>query len=119
MRFARTSTWYLDNASERARHRRGCPCSGVSGPITPAHVPARRQRYLTPAIEDRAGEILTLLTDRGQHRAASVPDLIIAATAELARLTVLHLDKDFDVIAGITGQPIERLKDAVTQARSA
>jgi hypothetical protein len=65
--------------------------------------------YLTPAIEDRAVEILTLLADRGQHRAPSVPDLIIAATAELARLTVLHLDKDFDVIAEITGQPVERL----------
>ena len=65
--------------------------------------------YLTTAIEDRAVEILTLLADRGQHRAPSVPDLIIAATAELAGLTVLHLDKDFDVIAEITGQPVERL----------
>ncbi len=65
--------------------------------------------YLTPAIEDRAVEILTLLADRGQHRAPSVPDLIIAATAELAGLTVLHLDKDFDVLAEITGQPVERL----------
>ncbi len=65
--------------------------------------------YLTPVIEDRAVEVLTLLADRGQHRAPSVPDLIIAATAELARLTVLHLDKDFDLIAEITGQPVERL----------
>ncbi len=65
--------------------------------------------YLTPAIEDRAVEILTLLADRGQHRAPSVPDLIIAATAELAGLTVLHLDKDFDLIAESTGQPMERL----------
>jgi predicted nucleic acid-binding protein len=65
--------------------------------------------YLTPAIEDRAVEVLTLLADRGQHRAPSVPDLIIAATAELAGLTVLHLDKDFEVIAQITGQPTERL----------
>ena len=65
--------------------------------------------YLTPAIEDRAVEVLTLLADRGQHRAPSVPDLIIAATAELAGLTVLHLDKDFDVIADVTGQPVERL----------
>ena len=65
--------------------------------------------YLTPAIEDRALEVLTLLADRGQHRAPSIPDLIIAATAELAGLTVLHLDKDFDIIAQITGQPMERL----------
>ena len=65
--------------------------------------------YMTPAIEDRAVEVLTLLADRGQHRAPSVPDLIIAATAELAGLTVLHLDKDFDVIADVTGQSVERL----------
>jgi predicted nucleic acid-binding protein len=65
--------------------------------------------YLTPAIEDRAVEVLALLADRGQHRAPSVPDLIIAATAELADLTVLHLDKDFDVIAAVTGQPVEGL----------
>jgi hypothetical protein len=51
--------------------------------------------YLTPAVEDRAVEILALLADRGRHRAPSIPDLIIAATAELAGLTVLHLDKDF------------------------
>ena len=31
--------------------------------------------YLTPAIEDRSVEVLTLLADRGQHRAPSVPDL--------------------------------------------
>ncbi len=66
--------------------------------------------YLTPAIEDRSVEVLALLGDRGQHRAPSIPDLIIAAAAELAGLTVLHLDKDFDVIAEITGQPVERLK---------
>lgn len=65
--------------------------------------------YQTPAIEDRALEVQTLLADRGQHRAPSVPDLIVAATAELAGLTVLHLDKDFDLIAEITGQRIERL----------
>jgi predicted nucleic acid-binding protein len=65
--------------------------------------------YLTPAIEDRAVEILALLADRGQHRAPSIPDLIIAATAELAGLTILHLDKDFEVIAAVTGQALERL----------
>ncbi len=65
--------------------------------------------YLTPAIEDRAVEVQTLLADRGQHRAPSIPDLIIAATAELAGLTILHLDKDFEIIADITGQPLERL----------
>jgi hypothetical protein len=68
--------------------------------------------YLTPAIEDRALEVLSLLADRGQHRAPSIPDLIIAATAELAGLIVLHQDKDFDIIADVTGQPMERLGNA-------
>ena len=65
--------------------------------------------YLTPAIEDRAVEVQLLLADLGQHRAPSIPDLLIAATAELAGVTVLHVDKDFDLIASITGQPMERL----------
>jgi hypothetical protein len=59
--------------------------------------------HLTPAIEDRAVEILTLLADRGQHR-APVPELIISATAELAGLTVPHCDKDLDLITSVTGQ---------------
>lgn len=65
--------------------------------------------YLTPAIEDRAFEVQMLLADRGQHRAPSIPDLLIAATAEKAGLTVLAVDKDFDLIAAITGQAVETL----------
>jgi predicted nucleic acid-binding protein len=65
--------------------------------------------HAAPASEDRAVEVLGLLADRGHHRAPSVPDLLIAAIAERAGLVVLHQDKDFDLIAEITGQPTERL----------
>lgn len=65
--------------------------------------------YLTPRIEDRAAEIQSVLAGRGQHRAPSIPDLLIAATAELVELTVLHLDKDYELIAEVTGQPVERI----------
>ena len=65
--------------------------------------------YLTPAMEDRAVEVQLVLAERGQHRAASIPDLLIAATAELGQFTVLHVDMDFDLIAQVTGQPAERL----------
>ena len=65
--------------------------------------------YLTPTIEDRAVDVQAALADRGHHRAASIPDLLIAATAELGQLTVLHFDKDFELIAEVTGQPVERL----------
>ncbi len=73
-------------------------------------VSAMPVEYLTPAIEDRALQVQILLAGRGQHRAPSIPDLIIAATAELVGLTVLHLDKDFELIATLTGQPTERLR---------
>ena len=66
--------------------------------------------YLNPEIEDRALEVLGLLADQGHHRVPAIPDLILAATAELNRLTILHVDKDFDLIAQVTGQPVERLK---------
>lgn len=65
---------------------------------------------MTPTIEDRAIEVQQLLADRGQHRAASIPDVVVAATAELAGIVVLHLDKDFELIASITGQAVERLR---------
>lgn len=65
--------------------------------------------YLTPAIENRAVEVQATLADRGHHRAPSIPDLLIAATAELVGLTVLHIDKDFELIAEITGQSHQRL----------
>lgn len=65
--------------------------------------------YVTSAIEERAVDVQRLLVERGQHRGPSIPDLLIAATAELARLTVLHVDKDYELIAEITGQAVERL----------
>jgi predicted nucleic acid-binding protein len=70
--------------------------------------------YQTPVIEDRACEVQMLLADLGHHRAPSVPALMVAATAEMSGLTVLHLDKHFDLIAGVTGQPMERLTMALT-----
>jgi predicted nucleic acid-binding protein len=66
--------------------------------------------YLTPSIEDRAVAVQGALADRGQHRAPSIPDLLNAATAELAQLTLLHLDQDYELIADLTGQPVERLR---------
>ena len=66
--------------------------------------------HLAPAVEDRAVEVQLLLADRGQHRGPSVPDLLVAALAEISGLTVLALDKDFELIAHITGQPVEQLR---------
>jgi predicted nucleic acid-binding protein len=70
---------------------------------------------ITPAAERRAVEVQMALADQGRHRAPSVADLLIAAIAEQGGLTVLHVDKDFNLIAEITGQPVERLRGALGQ----
>lgn len=75
--------------------------SRVLARYLPVHAP--------PRAEDRAIEVQRLLTARGLHRAPSIADLLVAATAEVLGHTVLHVDKDFDVIAELTHQPLERL----------
>ena len=57
--------------------------------------------------EERARELQRDLVTRGQHRGVSVPDLVLAAIADIEDLTLLHYDADFDLIAEITGQPTE------------
>lgn len=61
---------------------------------------------LSDATFDRAIEVQGLLARTGRHR-IPIPDLIIAAAAEQAGLTVMHYDSDFDIIAEITGQNAE------------
>jgi predicted nucleic acid-binding protein len=68
---------------------------------------AQRRIDVTSAAMDRALEVHAELARKSQHRHFRLPDLIIAATAELASATVLHYDADYDRIAKITGQPVE------------
>ncbi|MGQ0466312.1 MAG: PIN domain nuclease [Sporichthyaceae bacterium] len=53
----------------------------------------------------RAMEVQEALVEIGKHR-LPVADLIVAASAEQSRVTVLHNDHDFDTIAEVTGQPV-------------
>jgi predicted nucleic acid-binding protein len=53
---------------------------------------------------DRAAEVQAALTDLGAHRSAGAVDLLVAATAELHGLTLVHYDRDFDQILRATGQ---------------
>lgn len=59
----------------------------------------------------RAEEVQQLLTGRGHHRSAGPVDLLIAATAERERLTVLCDDRDFVTVASVTGQPVRLVTD--------
>jgi predicted nucleic acid-binding protein len=60
---------------------------------------------------ERAGEVQQALTETGQHRSAGAVDLLIAATAERHRLTVLCDDHDFQTVATVTGQPVKLVTD--------
>ena len=55
----------------------------------------------------RALQVQRELAARSMHRSVKLPDLLIAAVAELEGLTLLHYDADFDVIAEITRQTVE------------
>lgn len=67
------------------------------------HVPSGERAF------ERALDVQARLAAAGglHHRSVKVPDLIIAATAELAGLPVWHYNEHFDRIAGITGQRCE------------
>ncbi|MEV8308938.1 PIN domain nuclease [Streptomyces flavidovirens] len=56
-----------------------------------------------------AWDVQRQLTAQGRHRSAGAVDLLVAATAELQGLTVLHYDNDFETIASITGQQTQWL----------
>lgn len=82
--------------------------------ISPAsHTAMRRERSTWPFVPmdqrvlDRAVEVQDTLAARSQQRGAKIADLLIAAAAEAADLVVLHYDHDFDLIASVTGQPVE------------
>ncbi|TCC49969.1 PIN domain nuclease [Kribbella capetownensis] len=91
-----TALEYLNNASDALWYER--LWGAVHG-----------QRWVDTTSEamDRALEVHRELATKSQHRHFRLPDLIIAATAELAGLTVLHYDEDYERIAKITGQPVE------------
>lgn len=59
----------------------------------------------------RATDVFEQLAEAGplHHRRFALPDLLIAAAGELAELPVLHYDRDFELIAAVTGQPIRSI----------
>jgi predicted nucleic acid-binding protein len=62
---------------------------------------------------ERALSVYEHLAGQGgaHQRSVKHPDLLIAAAAETAGLTILHYDEDYDRIAEITGQPTRWLAD--------
>lgn len=94
--------------------------AGFSSMNSAAHRAMRAQRSAWPSVEmtqdtlSRAVTVQDVLAEGSQQRGAKIADLLIAAAAEAAGLVVLHYDHDFDLIAGITGQPTEWILPAGT-----
>ena len=59
--------------------------------------------HIDADVEDRVTWIMRELAGRGQHRAPSIADLFVSAVALTHDATVLHYDKDFELIADVTG----------------
>lgn len=127
-------TGYLADTSALARLRHG-PVSVVLGPLIEAGLIAtcgviefelgwatrsakeldelRADRdagyeWLPTHDEDwrRALAVQAALWRGGHVRAVGFPDLLVAAVAERERVTVLHYDSDYDLIAQVTGQAV-------------
>ena len=59
---------------------------------------------------ERALEVQRSLAHRRPlHHRVAIPDLLIAAVAELSGAIVWHYDADFERVAEVTGQPVEWL----------
>ena len=72
---------------------------------------------ITAEVMHRALQIAGAMAAAGFHRGAKPADLVIAAAAEAASLTVLHYDDDYDRIASVTRQPTEWVAPAGTLDR--
>lgn len=87
--------------------------AGFSSISPTSHAAARHERSAWPFVAmdqdvlDRAVEVQDALAAKSQQRGAKIADLLIAAAAESAGLVVLHYDRDFELIAGVTRQPVE------------
>jgi predicted nucleic acid-binding protein len=92
--------------------------AGFSSTSPASHAAMREARAAWPFVDidqatlHRAVEVQDELAARSQHRGSKIADLLIAAAAEVAQLVVLHYDHDFDVIANVTGQPVEWIVEA-------
>lgn len=77
--------------------------------VTATRLDALHQLPCGTDAADRALEVQRSLAHEGalHHRSVKLPDLLIAAVAEIAGVTVWHYDHDYERIAQITGQQVQ------------
>jgi predicted nucleic acid-binding protein len=86
----------------------------ATSPIDHQLIATQRRELLvelpsTPEVAARAREIQAALAARSQHRAAGAFDILVAAFALTYQATVLHRDRDYDIIASVTDLAVERV----------
>jgi len=57
----------------------------------------------------RAIDVWHELVRSSRHRQAKIPDLLVAAAAEIVGMPVCHYAADFEAIADVTGQPVRAI----------
>jgi predicted nucleic acid-binding protein len=71
----------------------------------------RSRAYEYLAVDDRvwrrAEAVRAVLAQRSQLRSVGIPDLLIAAVADLHRIPVVHYDADFEQVAAVTEQDVQ------------
>lgn len=86
----------------------------AASPLAHQLITAQRRELLielpnTPEVTASAREIQAALAATGQHRAVSSFDVLIAAFALTYQATVLHHDRDYDIIASVTNLAAEQV----------
>jgi predicted nucleic acid-binding protein len=74
-----------------------------------AAVAAERRFFERIACDDAVLDRALAVQGQLEDPLPSVTELVVAATAELAGLVLIHDDDVFDRIAALTGQPVERV----------
>lgn len=78
--------------------------SGADYQAIMSRIDAFESAPATEGDHQRALDVQRLLAQRGQHRAVSLVDALVAAIAESRDLIVLHYDTDYELVAEVTGQ---------------
>jgi predicted nucleic acid-binding protein len=86
----------------------------ATSPIDHALIMSQRRQLLielanTPEVARTALEIQSGLARQSRHRAAASFDVMTAAFGVVYGAVILHNDREFDAIAEVTGQNVERI----------
>jgi Arc/MetJ family transcription regulator len=103
---AEEGAFYLDVFEDKGKYRRyRWDQAAAAGLI--ATCPITELEFFSSAPTTAPGRSRRSSPSADKHRSAGPVDFVMAATAELQGLTLLHRDRDFECIAAVTGQALQ------------